>query len=41
LLHRDPHDFRVLNFQSAHGRLLSDPIVPEKDDMRNYLRRYV
>jgi hypothetical protein len=37
ILHCQANDVRILDFQLAHGSLLSGSIIPEREIMRNYL----
>jgi hypothetical protein len=37
ILHCQVDDVRILDFQLAHGSLLSGSIIPEREIMRNYL----
>src|SRR5512139_206211 len=37
ILHREPNDIRILDFQLAHGSLLSGFMISEREIMRNYL----
>jgi hypothetical protein len=37
ILHCESNDVRILDFQLAHGSLLSGSMIPEREIMRNYL----